>query len=342
MKIIPLDAPLGAEVHGFDFAAPIDCDLQRQLLDAVDEHLRPALPQWRQHADQPAGRRLLLGVGAAAPDARRSVAAPRLPRHQPGLQPRRRRGPGHRRFGAGDLAQRPDLQPAADRVPLPRRPADHLDRAATPNGPTCAPPTTRSDAGPASPDRRCRRALPTPRRPRLLRTTSRRATSTWPTAPRSHWCSATPGPGDEACGPTPARISLPRSSATRPRTAPALLAELYAHCAEERFVYRHRWQVGDACLWINTQTMHEREAFPADEVRVMRHVNILGARRPAARRSRARPISPRGGRGARSRTALPRTIRSTSDLGEPGHVPLGQLLGARKRRIASGDSRPRR
>src|SRR4051812_20037300 len=39
MNIVPLDAPLGAEVRGFDFSAPIGCDEQRQLLDAVDEHL---------------------------------------------------------------------------------------------------------------------------------------------------------------------------------------------------------------------------------------------------------------------------------------------------------------
>ena len=59
-----------------------------------------------------------------------------------------------------------------------------------------------------------------------------------------------------------------------------LLKELYEHCTQEMFVYRHQWRVGDSALWINTQTMHEREAFPPDQVRVLRHVNILGVADP--------------------------------------------------------------
>ena len=59
-----------------------------------------------------------------------------------------------------------------------------------------------------------------------------------------------------------------------------LLKELYAHCTQEKVVYRHRWRVGDSALWINTQTMHERESFPNDQVRVLRHVNILGVSDP--------------------------------------------------------------
>ncbi len=65
-----------------------------------------------------------------------------------------------------------------------------------------------------------------------------------------------------------------------PEESTALMAELFAHCTQERFVYRHRWRVGDAALWLNTQTMHEREAFPADQGRVLRHVNILGVADP--------------------------------------------------------------
>jgi taurine dioxygenase len=59
-----------------------------------------------------------------------------------------------------------------------------------------------------------------------------------------------------------------------------LLKDLYEHCAREKFVYRHRWRVGDSALWLNTQTMHEREPFPSDQVRVLRHVNILGVSDP--------------------------------------------------------------
>ena len=61
------------------------------------------------------------------------------------------------------------------------------------------------------------------------------------------------------------------------RDSTELLDQLFAHCTEERFVYTHHWQPGDAALWINTQTLHQREAFPGNEERVMRHVNILSA-----------------------------------------------------------------
>jgi alpha-ketoglutarate-dependent taurine dioxygenase len=67
----------------------------------------------------------------------------------------------------------------------------------------------------------------------------------------------------------------------------ALLADLFAHCTHDRFVYAHEWRVGDGCLWLNTQTMHEREPFPDSEERVLRHVNILGVADPRQRRDAA-------------------------------------------------------
>lgn len=66
-----------------------------------------------------------------------------------------------------------------------------------------------------------------------------------------------------------------------------LLRDLYEHCTQPRFVYTHEWRTGDACLWINTQTMHEREAFDDREERVLRHVNILGVADPRQRSSAA-------------------------------------------------------
>lgn len=63
----------------------------------------------------------------------------------------------------------------------------------------------------------------------------------------------------------------------------ALLDDLFAHCIQEQFLFRHPWQPGEACLWHNVQTMHGREAFPDDEVRLMRHVNILGITDPHQR-----------------------------------------------------------
>ena len=35
-----------------------------------------------------------------------------------------------------------------------------------------------------------------------------------------------------------------------------LLEEIYAHCTQSRFVYRHRWQVGDLLMWDNCSLQH--------------------------------------------------------------------------------------
>ena len=55
-----------------------------------------------------------------------------------------------------------------------------------------------------------------------------------------------------------------------------LLAELFDHCTQDRYIYEHNWNVGESAFWLNTQTMHQREAFPPNQVRELRHVNILG------------------------------------------------------------------
>lgn len=65
-----------------------------------------------------------------------------------------------------------------------------------------------------------------------------------------------------------------------PDESRALLTELFEHCTDERFRYKHEWQSGDACLWHNIQTLHGRESFPEDEARMMRHLNILGITDP--------------------------------------------------------------
>ena len=65
-----------------------------------------------------------------------------------------------------------------------------------------------------------------------------------------------------------------------PDESRALLTELFDHCTDDRFLYRHEWQQGDACLWHNIQTLHGREGFPEGEARLMRHCNILGITDP--------------------------------------------------------------
>ena len=36
----------------------------------------------------------------------------------------------------------------------------------------------------------------------------------------------------------------------------ALVRDLQAHCLQERFLYRHRWRVGDVVMWDNCQSLH--------------------------------------------------------------------------------------
>src|SRR5215831_11492868 len=66
----------------------------------------------------------------------------------------------------------------------------------------------------------------------------------------------------------------------------ALLEEIYEHATQPEFVYRHRWQVGDALLWDNGFTMHRREPFDASARRLMKRTTIF--------LSRARHIVPEG------------------------------------------------
>lgn len=45
------------------------------------------------------------------------------------------------------------------------------------------------------------------------------------------------------------------SGVTEPESS-ALLEHLYAHCARDEFVYRHKWRVGDVLMWDNYSTIH--------------------------------------------------------------------------------------
>jgi taurine dioxygenase len=66
-----------------------------------------------------------------------------------------------------------------------------------------------------------------------------------------------------------------------------LLEEIYEFATQPEFVYRHRWQVGDALLWDNGFTMHRREPFDPSARRLMKRTTIF--------LSRERHIVPEGG-----------------------------------------------
>ncbi|MCP5152459.1 MAG: TauD/TfdA family dioxygenase [Chromatiales bacterium] len=58
--------------------------------------------------------------------------------------------------------------------------------------------------------------------------------------------------------------------------ARAFLRDLNEHATQPRFVYSHRWQVGDLVIWDNRQTMHRARRFDESQVRDMRRTTIAG------------------------------------------------------------------
>ena len=54
----------------------------------------------------------------------------------------------------------------------------------------------------------------------------------------------------------------------------AILDEIYALQAEPRFIYPHKWQVGDLVMWDNRCLLHARTDFSREERRMLRRVTI--------------------------------------------------------------------
>jgi alpha-ketoglutarate-dependent taurine dioxygenase len=58
----------------------------------------------------------------------------------------------------------------------------------------------------------------------------------------------------------------------------ALFEQLAEHATEERFVYRHQWRAGDVLMWDNRCTMHAVMPYESTEVRrVMHRTTIVGS-----------------------------------------------------------------
>jgi taurine dioxygenase len=56
--------------------------------------------------------------------------------------------------------------------------------------------------------------------------------------------------------------------------AEALLAPLFDHQEQRRFVYEHVWRPGDVILWDNRCTLHARTDFSPSERRLLRRITI--------------------------------------------------------------------
>jgi len=66
---------------------------------------------------------------------------------------------------------------------------------------------------------------------------------------------------------------LPRQESDR------LLARVFDHAEDRRFVYEHVWRVGDAMLWDNRCSMHARTDFPPER-RLFWRTTVSGTEKP--------------------------------------------------------------
>ena len=56
----------------------------------------------------------------------------------------------------------------------------------------------------------------------------------------------------------------------------ALLDEVWAHACQDKYVWEHKWQVGDLIVWDNRCTMHHRNAFAPNARRLMHKSTSAG------------------------------------------------------------------
>jgi alpha-ketoglutarate-dependent taurine dioxygenase len=55
-----------------------------------------------------------------------------------------------------------------------------------------------------------------------------------------------------------------------------MVVELSDFATQPKFVYSHKWQVGDLVFWDNRSTMHRATEFDDRYRRLMRRTTILG------------------------------------------------------------------
>ena len=279
LRFTPLDAPLGALVEGFDVAEPITPEVRDAFVAAIDEHLMLLF----RNGDAPPSNQQVVDLCSAVGPLRPTLAdKSRLPGH-PGINRVSNRD-DHGVVGTGghgtvtwhsDLSFQPplieflyldalsipghggdtswtNLCAAYDALPATMR--DRIEglgvRYRLRDGLDFSSYFKASDPASLFEDTEISLVQTNPRNGR-----------------RGVWPNTGPDFAAEVQGMSPA-------DGTR------LLAELFAHCTRDEFVYRHVWRRGDACLWLNTHTMHQRESFPDTDVRVLRHVNILGRSDP--------------------------------------------------------------
>jgi taurine dioxygenase len=59
-----------------------------------------------------------------------------------------------------------------------------------------------------------------------------------------------------------------------------VLNTIYDHAEQEKFVYAHKWRLGDLLLWDNRCSSHARTDFPSTQRRLMLRTTVKGSVRP--------------------------------------------------------------
>src|SRR5262249_54140376 len=59
-----------------------------------------------------------------------------------------------------------------------------------------------------------------------------------------------------------------------------ILGKLYDHSEQQKYVYAHKWRLGDLLLWDNRCSTHARTDFPSTQRRLMLRTTVKGSVRP--------------------------------------------------------------
>jgi taurine dioxygenase len=70
------------------------------------------------------------------------------------------------------------------------------------------------------------------------------------------------------------RLMTDRINELDPHESRALIDELCDHVEDQKFVYHHKWRIGDIVIWDNRCTSHARTDFDASERRLLKRVTV--------------------------------------------------------------------
>lgn len=72
------------------------------------------------------------------------------------------------------------------------------------------------------------------------------------------------------------RLMTARIEGISEQESDALLALLFDHAEQPRFIYEHVWRSGDVVMWDNRCTLHARTTFDPSETRLLRRITLKG------------------------------------------------------------------